>query len=294
MATITDPTTDLGTDINVVSDLAPVWGLASGPTNLINALLRRLTTPRGGLFYDPNYGFDVVALVNSAVTPVDVARIKAGVAAELQKDDRVQSANVQADFVFATKTLTLNIKITTADGPFDLVLSASAVTVDLLSVNGVAVTAPPTPAAVSVVVGAPGPAGPAGPTGPAGSGGGGTPQLSFADSKLVGDNSGGEVVLFQWDGADFGTLGATLTAELGASVFSASGTATFKLRIGGSDGVADGTVIAPITQATAAFQEKTATATFSNPTGVLFVKVTGQSSAAAVDAQARNPTVTFR
>jgi hypothetical protein len=102
-------------------------------------------------------------------------------------------------------------------------------------------------------------------------------------------------VLFQWDGADFGALAAgSLTAELTASVFSAAGTATFKLRLGGSDGVADGTVLATITHAVAAFQVKNATATFTNPTGLLFVKITAQSSGAGVDARAKGPTVTFR
>ncbi|HSS39714.1 MAG TPA: hypothetical protein VLT58_13185 [Polyangia bacterium] len=192
------------------------------------------------------------------------------------------------------RSLTISLGLETAEGPFDLVLSASDVTVDVLSVNGVSVAAPAPTANTPVIVGPAGPAGAPGIQGPPGTSGGGTPSLSFADSKLVGDNSGAEVVLFQWDGADFGALGGSLTAELGASVFSAAGTATFKLRIGGSDGVADGTVICSFTQAVAAFQEKTATATFTNPTGVLFVKLTGQSSGAAVDAQARNPTVTFR
>lgn len=292
---INDQTTDFGTDINLVTDLAPVWGLVAGQANLINALLRRLVTPRNGLFYDPNYGFDVVALLNSAVTQVDVARIKAGIGAELRKDQRVLSLTVDVVFTFATKTMRIAISVNTAEGPFDLVLAASAVTVELLSVNGVTVTPAATPDNTNVIVGPVGPAG-VGIQGPPGaSGGGGSAALEFDDARLLATSTGAEEVLYQWDGADFGALAAgSLTAELSASVLSASGTATYRLRIGGSDGVADGTVVATFTHAVAAFQAKTGTSTFTNPTGNLFVKVTAQSSGAGVDAKIKGPVVTFR
>ncbi|HSS39713.1 MAG TPA: GPW/gp25 family protein [Polyangia bacterium] len=94
MAIITDPTGDLGTDITLVSDLAPVWGVSAGTDNLINAILRRLTTPRGRLFYDPDYGYDVVSQLNASLGPTDMARIQAAITAELRKDPRIQSMTV--------------------------------------------------------------------------------------------------------------------------------------------------------------------------------------------------------
>ena len=104
---------------------------------------------------------------------------------------------------------------------------------------------------------------------------------------------GTEEVLYQWEG-DFGTLPVSLTAELVASFLSVSGTATFKLRLGGSDNVADGTVLMTITQAVASFQVKSGSDSLTNPTGLLFVKLTATSSGVGVDAMARGPTVTFR
>src|SRR5947209_680986 len=40
---------DFGTDIPLVSDLAPIWGIVSGEDNLAMALLRRSMTPSGAL-----------------------------------------------------------------------------------------------------------------------------------------------------------------------------------------------------------------------------------------------------
>lgn len=291
-----DPTEDLGTDVTLgLGGLLPIWGLSSGIANLIAAIIRRLTTPRGGLFYDPNYGYDVRAFLNADVSQTDVAQIKAGITAELRKDPRISRVTVDATFTFATKTLQISLAFDTADGPFDLVLAASSVTVDLLSLNGIAAAAPP-PANATVVVGPAGAQGQQGLQGPPGTGGGGgSASLDFADARQIASSSGSEDVIFQWDAADFGALAVgSLTAELAGSVFSGSGTATFRLRLGGSDGVADGTVLATITHALASFQAKNATGSFTNPTGLQYVKITAQSSGASVDARMKGPTVTFR
>lgn len=292
---LTDDPNDLGTDINLVTDLAGVWGLALGPTNLINALLRRLSTPRGGLFYDPDYGYDLMSQVNSAITESDIETMNGSIVDELRKDSRVLSVTVGLVFTFATKTLQVTISIETADGPFDLVLAASAVTVELLSINGIAQQATATADTTTVIVGPPGPQGPAGPAGATGGGGGGgTAALELDDTRLMSSSTGTEEVVFQFN-ADMGALPAgSLTGELSASVLSAAGTATFRLRLGGSDGVADGTVICTITHALASFLAKNGSGTFTNPTGLLPVKVTAQSSGAAVDAQIKGPVVTFR
>lgn len=295
MALSTDPN-DLGTDISLLTDLTSVWGLASGPTNLIDALLRRLSTPREGLFYDPDYGYDLMSQVNSAITEADLETMNGSIVDEVRKDQRVRSATVALAFTFATKTLQIAISIETADGPFDLVLAASAITVELLSINGIAQQAATTTDTANVIVGPPGPQGPAGPAGATGGGGGGgTPQLVLDDPRTLASSTGTEEVLYQWDGVDFGALTAgSLTGEVMASALSASGTATYRLRLGGSDGAADGTVICSFTHALASFQTKNASGSFTNPTGLLYVKLTAQSSGAAVDARLKGPVVTFR
>src|SRR4051812_20722035 len=54
----------LGTDIKGIFDTGSMLSLATGLENVGNAMCRRLITPRGALFYDPEYGFDVRSFLN--------------------------------------------------------------------------------------------------------------------------------------------------------------------------------------------------------------------------------------
>jgi hypothetical protein len=137
---------DLGTDVAVTDDLAGVLGLAEGKTNLGMALYRRFTTTRGTLFYDLDYGFNLVDLLNAEITPTLISNARGSCIAEAEKDERVQSATVTFTFDAAAKQLLVAFGIDSALGPFDLVLRATELTVDLLSIAGVAV-----PAAVAAV-----------------------------------------------------------------------------------------------------------------------------------------------
>lgn len=289
---------NLGTDVALVSDLAPVWGLASGRVNLAYALLRRFTTPRGGLFYDPDYGYDLTALVNAALGQADISAARGATVAEAQKEQRVQSAAVTFDFNFARRELRILIRIEDADGPFDLILRATDVTVALLAVDGVQQAAAAATADAGTATtsgpGSPGPQGIQGIQGPPGTGAS-SPEIVLGDARIMASNLGTEEVVFQWDGADFGALAVgTLTGELACSALSASGTATFRLRVGGTDGGVDGTTIATVTATSSGYLKKNGSGTFTNPTGLNFVKVTAQSSAGAVDARIKGPVVTFR
>ena len=104
------------------------WGLASGPRNVANALSRRLVTPRGGLFYDPDYGFDVRDYLGVALGRGKLAELIQGVEGECLKDVRVQSVVATVKVVGNPSTeLTLTLSLTLADGPaFDLVMSVQA------------------------------------------------------------------------------------------------------------------------------------------------------------------------
>lgn len=142
----------LGSDLSCVRDLTAQMAEVSGRRCLAEALARRLITPRGALFYDKNYGYDVTAFLGADVSPQDVHRIEASVTAEFQKDERVTSASVRAQFVAPTQVdaarsgivsnplpgtagvLVLSATITDAQGPFKLVLAATAVTVEILEV----------------------------------------------------------------------------------------------------------------------------------------------------------------
>lgn len=285
---------DLGIDVQVTTDLAPVWGIASGKLNLACAIVRRLTTPRGGLFYDPDYGLDVRSYLNAGFTQAGVEALRASIVAEVEKDPRVDSCGAEMVFNFATGRMSITLTVLTADGPFDLVLAATNVTVELLAVDGVlspSLAPPLAPVAIIVPVGDPGPPGPAGAGG--GGGGGGGADVEVDDDRTMADSTTAEVLAYQ-ELVDFDPLPATVTVAFTAEVLSASGTATFRLRVGGTDGAADGTVVATTTTASPTYVQGTASATISNPTGKQLVKITLQAAAVGQDARLKSMVLTIR
>lgn len=119
---------DYGTDIDCGADLSVSMGEVSGWRMLAQACLHRLITPRGALFYDPDYGYDLRAFIGSSRTPT------AGeIENELLKDERL--ADVEAR-VFASDdgaTISIYITVTAHElGTFQFTLEVSAVTAELL------------------------------------------------------------------------------------------------------------------------------------------------------------------
>ena len=123
---------DFGTDLSCYPGLDPLGTLVSGTTAVLQALARRLTTPRGGLFYDPNYGTDVRGFLNEAMTNESIARWKTAIDRECRQDPRVTSIAVDMIPNVAAHTLTIHITGTTADGPFAAVFGVTSLTLDLL------------------------------------------------------------------------------------------------------------------------------------------------------------------
>lgn len=121
-----------GVDISCVDDLDPMFGLVEGNTTLAQAILRRLSTPRGGLLDDADYGFDVRSLLCDESTPARLAAAKMAIESEVEKDERVLSCEATLDFNIALETLTIRLTVTTRSGPFRLVLSVDQVNVELL------------------------------------------------------------------------------------------------------------------------------------------------------------------
>lgn len=120
-----------GTDLSCISDLDPSMAEVSGRLLLAQACVRRLTTPRGGLIDDPNYGYDVTQFLNDDLNPADLQRIASAIDAELVKDERVLSSTTQITLI--SNVLTIATQMTPSGGPsFSLVLAVSAVTVSLL------------------------------------------------------------------------------------------------------------------------------------------------------------------
>lgn len=126
--------TDLGTDIDFSSgDLDPLFGLVTGRPCLAQAIAHRLSTPRGSLLDDPNYGLDVRAKVGESWTPSSLFAFQAAIAAEAMKDERVLRAT--AAVTLEGRTLTIQLALEDGDGPFQLTMAVSNLTVDILSVT---------------------------------------------------------------------------------------------------------------------------------------------------------------
>lgn len=115
-----------------------------------------------------------------------------------------------------------------------------------------------------------------------------TPELTFPiDGDPIGWNDGVEHVALAWT-VDSGTVGSTLTFTLAAELMSQSGTATYRLRLGGARRATDGTIVLTTTQAATGmgtFSQSKTSSTATSPGGVTRLKLTVQSSAASSLAQ---------
>ena len=276
-----DPSS-LGTDLNIgITDVPAACGVVGGLTNLGNVCLRRLFCELGGLFYDKNYGKNLLNLLNASLSATEIAKEQAETGAEIEKDERFQSCQAAFDFDAGTEQMFITLTGTLATGtPYQFVIVATALTVALFSVNGIPVVSATTPAqpAIQLVVGPPGKDGPVGATGSDGAGG--TPQFTGDFGDQDGENSDGtEEVIYQRL-VNLDVLPATITFDLNAYDSSTAGTGTFKMSYGGTPWNADGVAVgSPMTTGSASPVKLQATATISNPGGKMLVKITAQSSA---------------
>jgi phage baseplate assembly protein W len=124
--------TDYGSDLSCVSDLDPGALEVSGRKALAQSIARRLTTPRGRLIDDPNYGFDLTQFIDADLGPADLAQIKAQAEAECLKDERVAAATVTLQFI--ANVLNVTVVLQDRSGPFALVLSINNVTPPTLAI----------------------------------------------------------------------------------------------------------------------------------------------------------------
>lgn len=122
-------TTDYGTDIRI----GKVVGTESGLRNLITALVRRLSTATGSLFYDLEYGLDLRTFVNTEITRSTLDEIRVAVENQLERDPRVETIRCNVTFNKQAFSLLLDVQVTPIIGQtFTLVLSVDKVTVELL------------------------------------------------------------------------------------------------------------------------------------------------------------------
>lgn len=127
---------DLGITLALTTDegldLDPGFGLVSGRRALAQAILARLDTPQGTLWYDPDYGRDLKRWLNESFAPSDVFRVQSEIEAECLKDERVRDVAATVTFEPQAERLRVVLALTDADGPFELVLAVSAVSLEVL------------------------------------------------------------------------------------------------------------------------------------------------------------------
>jgi hypothetical protein len=113
-----------GWDLSCVNDLTASMTEVGGNIVLAQSCARRLITARGTLVDDANYGYDITQFLGDDLDPVQVGKIQANIAAELLKDERVQSVRSVA-ILSLGGVLTVTAIIEGASGPFAFVLSVS-------------------------------------------------------------------------------------------------------------------------------------------------------------------------
>ena len=103
---------------------------------LEQAILMRLSTRRGLLWMDPEYGLPLADYVNEGLTQDTLAQIPSEVQAELEKDERISTveANAKISTTSQGSKLGLDLKVTPNEGPeFQLTIGVSELTVELLT-----------------------------------------------------------------------------------------------------------------------------------------------------------------
>jgi len=106
MATTPSP---LGTTI-AYYNMTPTMGLITGVDCVADDILCRITT--GNLWYDPDYGYNVLSLVNATTT--GKSAIISRFEAEIKKDVRVYGVVTQSSFV--NGLLTIQSQVTLSNG----------------------------------------------------------------------------------------------------------------------------------------------------------------------------------
>ena len=123
----------LGLDVSTFPDLDATFALISGAKVVAEAVARRITTPRGSLRGQPDYGIDVRDYLNEGLTPARVFALKAAIQAEAEADPRVASVDVDVTHDPKAGSLRVSVAGVSSLGPFELVLAITAVSVEVLS-----------------------------------------------------------------------------------------------------------------------------------------------------------------
>lgn len=101
-----------------LDDISPTARRVTGNTRIVQALYRRLITPRGRLGADKSYGFCIADMLGETMTASEIAALKQGIASECLKEPEVRRVQVEATWNASTRTLSLRVTAIGPDGSF--------------------------------------------------------------------------------------------------------------------------------------------------------------------------------
>lgn len=121
-----------GRDLDCVTDITEECAEVDPLSRraVVQAVLRRLTTPRGALIDDPDYGYDVRSFCNRGTTTLELRAISDQCRGEAMKDDRVTEATVKVTYTDRTRTLTVSVTLDCVDVGLGTFTATFAVTAD--------------------------------------------------------------------------------------------------------------------------------------------------------------------
>lgn len=124
---------DFGRDLSCADDLEDDMAEVEGPALVAQAIYRRLYTPRGALWQDPDYGLDLRDYLSRRMTAAEIAAIPGDVVKEILKDERVERATVKLTKQ-TLEVLEIMVNVEAGTGPFSLTISVTQAAVTLASV----------------------------------------------------------------------------------------------------------------------------------------------------------------
>lgn len=118
-------------DISTSPDFDDSGRSVSPARAVMEMALRRLTTPRGSLLYDREFGFDLRSVLNGDYSTSELAALESGIVDELLKDERVASCTASVSLL--GDRLRVRIHIVTQFAAIAFTLAIGDVTAEILS-----------------------------------------------------------------------------------------------------------------------------------------------------------------
>lgn len=118
-----------GRDLSCVDDVTEMLDEVdpSSPLGIAQGVVRRLTTPRGALPDDGEYGLDLRGLLNRGVPASELAQLGGKIRNEVIADDRIESATVTVTYAGAgLRVVILLMPVAPALQSFTLILAVTS------------------------------------------------------------------------------------------------------------------------------------------------------------------------